>query len=306
MLAGGFGWYERSRPPARMVALVAALAALAVAGRLVLAPIPNVVATTDIVLITGYALGAAPGLRGRGAGGADLQHLARPGAVDAVGDGGLGPGRARRRRARRCSPGAAWAGSASPSPVRLAGFAYGALLDLSVMVTYGGEQSLDRYLAISARGVPFNVAHAAGNFVLALAAGPALVRMISRYRSRFEFTWRRRGRAIAVPASPRCRRHARGGGRARRAGVDREGRAGASRRRGGSSGRRTTTAASPPRPASRRARRSRAGRCSVSRPPGRNPLDLRERRAVADRPTCARRLDSAALDRRPRADDPRA
>ena len=33
----------------------------AVAGRLVLAPIPNVVATTDIVLITGYALGAGPG-----------------------------------------------------------------------------------------------------------------------------------------------------------------------------------------------------------------------------------------------------
>ena len=46
---------------ARLVALVAALAALAVAGRLVLAPIPNVVATTDIALITGYALGAGPG-----------------------------------------------------------------------------------------------------------------------------------------------------------------------------------------------------------------------------------------------------
>ena len=44
-----------------MVALVAALAALAVAGRLAFAPIPNVVATTDIVLITGYAVGAAPG-----------------------------------------------------------------------------------------------------------------------------------------------------------------------------------------------------------------------------------------------------
>jgi hypothetical protein len=73
----------------------------------------------------------------------------------------------------------------------LAGLAYGALLDLSVMVTYGGEQSLDRYLAISGRGIPFNVAHALGNIALALAAGPALVRMISRYRSRFEFTWRR-------------------------------------------------------------------------------------------------------------------
>src|SRR5204863_19147 len=61
VLVGGFAWYERSRPPARLVALVAALAALAVAGRLVFTPIPNVVATTDIVLIAGYAVGAAPG-----------------------------------------------------------------------------------------------------------------------------------------------------------------------------------------------------------------------------------------------------
>ena len=52
-----------------------------------------------------------------------------------------------------------------------------ALLDLSVMVTYGGEQSLDRYLALSARAIPFNLAHAAGNFALALVAGPALVRL---------------------------------------------------------------------------------------------------------------------------------
>src|SRR5439155_14366984 len=50
VIGGGFTWYERSRPPARMVALVAALAALAVAGRLAFAAIPNVVATTDIVL----------------------------------------------------------------------------------------------------------------------------------------------------------------------------------------------------------------------------------------------------------------
>ena len=61
VVVAGFGWYERTRPPARLIALVAALAALAVAGRLVLAPIPNVVATTDIALLTGYALGGPPG-----------------------------------------------------------------------------------------------------------------------------------------------------------------------------------------------------------------------------------------------------
>ncbi len=57
-----------------------------------------------------------------------------------------------------------------------------------------------------ARGIPFNVAHAVGNIALALAAGPALVRMVSRYRSRFEFTWRdaRRSRAAATPGEARA------------------------------------------------------------------------------------------------------
>jgi energy-coupling factor transport system substrate-specific component len=189
VLAGGLAWYERSRPPARMVALVAALAALAVAGRLAFAPIPNLVATTDIVLITGYAVGAAPGFA-VGALAAVVSNLWlgqgpwtpwQMAGWGMVGVGGAALAVATRRRLGRGGLAAACG---------LAGLAYGALLDLSVMVTYGGEQSLDRYLALSARGVPFNVAHAVGNIALALAAGPALVRMISRYRSRFEFTWR--------------------------------------------------------------------------------------------------------------------
>jgi len=189
VLVGGFAWYERSRPPARLVALVAALAALAVAGRLVFTPIPNVVATTDIVLIAGYAVGAAPGFA-VGALAAVVSNLWlgqgpwtpwEMAGWGLVGLGGAGLGALTRRRLGRVGLAAACG---------LAGFAYGALLDYSVMVSYGGEQSLDRYLAISARGVPFNVAHAAGNVALALAAGPALVRIISRYRTRFEYTWR--------------------------------------------------------------------------------------------------------------------
>jgi len=49
-LAIGFGWYERSRPPARVLALVAALAALAAIGRVAFAAFPNVKPTSDIVL----------------------------------------------------------------------------------------------------------------------------------------------------------------------------------------------------------------------------------------------------------------
>ena len=60
-LVAGFAWYERSHPSARVLALVATLAALAALGRIAFAPLPNVKPTTDIVLLTGYALGGAPG-----------------------------------------------------------------------------------------------------------------------------------------------------------------------------------------------------------------------------------------------------
>src|SRR5437588_12644392 len=60
-LAGGFVWYERTRPDARIVALVATLAAFAALGRVAFAAVPNVKPTTDIVLVSGYALGGAPG-----------------------------------------------------------------------------------------------------------------------------------------------------------------------------------------------------------------------------------------------------
>jgi energy-coupling factor transport system substrate-specific component len=207
VVAGGAVWYERSRPPARVVALVAALAALAVAGRLVLAPIPNVVATTDIAMITGYALGGPPGFA--------VGALAAPISNIWLGQG---PWTAWQMAGwGLVGLAGAWLAVASghrlgrwglATACALAGLAYGALLDLSVMVTYGGEQSLDRYLALSARAVPFNVAHAAGNFALALAAGPALVRMISRYRARLQFTWRPAGAlpiilaALAIAVAP--------------------------------------------------------------------------------------------------------
>ena len=208
VVVGGVVWYERARPSARLVALVAALAALAVAGRLVFAPIPNVVATTDIALITGYALGGPPGFA--------VGALAAPISNIWLGQG---PWTAWQMAGWGLTGlGGAWLAAASGRRLgrwglaiacAVAGLAYGALLDLSVMVTYGGEQSLDRYLALSARGVPFNVAHAAGNFVLALAAGPALVRMISRYRTRLQFSWRPAGAlsvllaALALVAGPR-------------------------------------------------------------------------------------------------------
>jgi hypothetical protein len=193
-LIGGMVWYERARPPSQVVALIAALAALAVVGRIAFSPVPNVVPTTDIALLSGYTLGGAPGFA-VGALAALVSNFWlgqgpwTPWQMAGWGMAGVLGGLLARASGRRLGRvGLAVACGA-------AGFAYGALLDFSLMITYGGEQSLDRFLALSARGLPFNIAHAAGNAALALIAGPALVRILLRYRRRFEFAWAR-------PAAP--------------------------------------------------------------------------------------------------------
>jgi energy-coupling factor transport system substrate-specific component len=188
LVAGGV-WFERSRPSARILAAVAALAALGVAGRVVLAPLPNVVGTTDVALLAGYALGGPAGFAvgalsalvsnfWLGQGPWTPWQMAGWGMV---GIGGAALAAFSGRSLGRIGLAAAAA---------LAGLLYGALLDLSVMVNFGGEQSLDRYLALAARGIPFNIAHAAGNAAIMLVAGPALVRMLDRYQGRFAISWR--------------------------------------------------------------------------------------------------------------------
>ena len=182
----GFAWYERTRPSARVLALVAALAALAVVGRLAFAAFPNVKPTTDIVLFAGYALGGAPGFA-VGALTALTSNIFltqgpwTPWQMAAWGGVGLaGAGLAR----------------LTPSPSRLtlalvcgvAGFAFGALMDV-YQWSFTAEQTLASYLAISATSFPYNLAHALGNVVFALAIGPAFLRALRRYRLRFDVRW---------------------------------------------------------------------------------------------------------------------
>lgn len=185
-LLSGFAWYERSRPSSQVVALVAALAALAIAGRVAFAAFPNVKPTTDIVIFAGYALGPAPGFVVGG-----LTALVSnfwfgqgpwtPWQMAGWGlCGVLGAALALvRPRAGRLTLAVVCA---------LAGVLYGALMNFSLMATYGGDLSLQRFLALESRAVPFDLAHAIGNATLALVAGPAILRMLVRFRERFE--WR--------------------------------------------------------------------------------------------------------------------
>ncbi len=188
VLVGGFAWYERARPPSQIVALVAALAALAVAGRVALAPIPNVVATTDVALFSGFAIGAGPGFV--------VGALAGVVSNFWLGQGPWTPwqmagwGMAGILGAALCAVTRGRAGRLTlAAACGFAGLAYGVLLNFSIMPSYGGELSWERFWALQVRAVPFDAAHAIGNVALALVAGPAMVRMLVRFRERFE--WKR-------------------------------------------------------------------------------------------------------------------
>jgi len=72
----------------------------------------------------------------------------------------------------------------------LLGFAFGMVMDVWLWLAFYPHTEA-ALLARLAAGVPFNVAHAAGNLILALVAGPELRRVLERYerRSRTEVVW---------------------------------------------------------------------------------------------------------------------
>jgi energy-coupling factor transport system substrate-specific component len=187
-LAAGFGWYERTKPPARVLALVATLAALAVVGRLAFAAIPNVKPTTDIVLFAGYALGAVPGFV-VGAIAALVSNIFMSQGPwtpwQMTGWGAVGVGGAVLARFLRGREPSRWLLAAVCG---LAGLAFGAWMDL-YQLTLAAHQDLDSYLALSATSLPYNLAHAIGNVVFCLLIGPVFIRALRRYRRRLEVRW---------------------------------------------------------------------------------------------------------------------
>ena len=193
VLALGFGWYERSRPSAKVLSLVAALAALATVGRIAFAPIPNVKPTTDIALFAGYALGPVPGFAVGavaalasnvffGQGPWTPWQMVGWGGAGVL--GGLLAWATGRREIGR------WALAAACA---VAGALFGLLMDAYQWIQ-GAEQDLGHYLAVSATSLPYNAAHVVGNIAFCLLLGPTFVRALTRYRRRFSVHW-------AIPAA---------------------------------------------------------------------------------------------------------
>jgi energy-coupling factor transport system substrate-specific component len=186
-IAGGFAWYERTRPDARIVALVGTLAAFAALGRIAFAALPNIKPTTDIVLIAGYALGGAPGFVVGAVAGLTSNFFFGQGpwtpwqmaAWGVAGIIGAGLARVPGRRIGR------W-------PLAIVcfvvGYAFAAFQDVGDWVTYSDHSTAQLGVYVG-KGTGFDVIHAVGCLVFALAFGPALARSLQRFNQRLHVVW---------------------------------------------------------------------------------------------------------------------
>jgi energy-coupling factor transport system substrate-specific component len=186
LLASGFAWLEGGTSSARDLTLVATLGGLAAAGRVLFAPIPDVQPVTVMVAAAGVALGPRRGFAvGALAALASNFFLGQgpytPWQMLAWGGCGTLAGIGARLMRRRM----VFAGFCV-----VLGFAFGTTMDLWQWFTFYPHTAAALTVVLG-QGFAFNAAHATGNLVIALVAGPELRRVLERYerRSRTEVVW---------------------------------------------------------------------------------------------------------------------
>ena len=186
LVLGGILWLESGAGSAKELALVATLAGAAAAGRVLFAAIPGVQPVTVITVAAGVALGLRAGVAVGGVAAlasnfvlgqgpwTPWQMLAW-GGCGAV--GALGAPLLRRRM-----------------PFALVcfvlGFAFSGVMDVWEWYSFYPHTFAALTVQLG-RGIWFDAAHAGGNLVLALVAGPELRRLLERYgrRLRTEVVW---------------------------------------------------------------------------------------------------------------------
>lgn len=192
VLGTGFAWFERSRPPARIVAAVAALVAFGVIGRILFAPFPNVKPTTDIVIIAGFALGFAPGwmvgvLTALVSNFYFAQGPWTPWQMLAWGLCGLFGAAIARAGMRAGSTG--YRRVPMALLCGLAGLMYGVIVNFGSAVNLSSSDLSTAFWVQVTTSLPFDVAHAVANFAFFMLAGPLLIRMLERLRRRETLVW---------------------------------------------------------------------------------------------------------------------
>jgi energy-coupling factor transport system substrate-specific component len=186
LIATAVVWLESGPDSAKEITLVATLAGVAAAGRVLFAAVPGVQPVTVITLVAGAALGVRAGLGvGMLAAFASNFFLAQGpwtpyqmlgwGACGVLG-ALLAPLLHRR--------------VALTATACVLGLAFSAYMDAWEWFAFWPHDWRSLTLVLG-RGFPFDVAHAVGNVVLALAAGPELRRLLERYGRRLhaEVVW---------------------------------------------------------------------------------------------------------------------
>jgi energy-coupling factor transport system substrate-specific component len=187
LLALGVAWLESGPGSAKEIALVATLGGAAAAGRVLFAAIPGVQPVTVIVVCAGAALGARSGIAVGGIAALVSNFFLGQGvwtpwqmlAWAACGAAGAFAAPLLRRRpvlAALCF---------------LLGLAFSSFMDVWNWAAFYDQHTWATFVAVQARGFPFDLAHAIGNIVIALAVGPELLRLLERYGRRLhtEVVW---------------------------------------------------------------------------------------------------------------------
>jgi energy-coupling factor transport system substrate-specific component len=193
VLATGWLAYERRRPSARMVSVVAVMAALAALGRDAFAALPDVKPITAMTLVVGYSLGPLPGFTVGALGMLVSNFMLGQGpytpwqmaAWGMVGLGGAAVGRLSGRRLGRVALALACA---------LSALAAKEVMNLYTW-TLGASHTPAAFLAVAGQAISYDVTDVVASFLFGLAFAPELARVLARMRARMDVSWER------VPAS---------------------------------------------------------------------------------------------------------
>jgi hypothetical protein len=200
VLALGWLTYERRRPSARMVAVVATLAAVAALGRDAFVALPDVKPITAMALVVGYALGPLPGFT-VGALGMFASNIVlgqgpytpwQMAAWGMVGLAGAALGALSRRRLGRVQLALACA---------LAAVAAKEVMNVYTW-TLGASHTPAAFLVVAGTALPFDVTDTVASFLFGLAFAPELARPLARVRARMDVSWEDAGAPAGAGDAP--------------------------------------------------------------------------------------------------------
>jgi energy-coupling factor transport system substrate-specific component len=179
LVTAGVAWFESGPASTRELAVVATLGSAAAAGRVLFSALPGVQPVTVVAVVAGIALGLRAGVA-TGAIAAFVSNLF-------LGQGIWTPQQMLGWAA--CGAVGALLAPLLRGRIQLAvvcfvlGLLFSASMD--VWLWYGFfPHTWSALTVVVGRGLWFDLSHAIGNVVLALAIGPELRRMLDRYRSR--------------------------------------------------------------------------------------------------------------------------